>query len=358
MNQPIARAYTFTGAINAYSLYHLSRKLGVDVRIISNLRNYFNLPTSTEIDGYGWLLFTEEANLIKSLKEQLQGRFYPSDFDLKLLDDKFAFVCWVENNVTDIVGLKQWFITDSEICEYPCLLKSKHSWDESVKLPRGWVCYNKQELQSALMKLTKYNEWNNKFFIQRWVGDKSCRVISVCGFYDYSRNVRNLTAVVERISSYTKGLSCSSAIETITDEWGLKNKAYNILNALKFVGPYELEFIISDGAVFFLEINPRFWMQHAIFSVASNGLLKRYYNLESNDDLRFNTVEKVSWFDGVYFVRRIIKFDFSLLCLFLSRFFRKGWVTILCPSLLDSILSLIRRSIFTISDKFKHKVLQ
>ena len=147
------------------------------------------------------------------------------------------------------------------------------------------------------------------FFLQEWLGDLHCRVISVCGFHDSKNSRRNLVAVVERIASHTEGLSCSAAVQTIEDQWQLVDKTTAILNSLDFTGPYELEYLIVGERELVLELNPRFWMQHAIFLNNGNGLIKRYLNLDTERDREIHKINNVIWIDGLHLVLSIMRFQ-------------------------------------------------
>lgn len=325
------RAMTFSSYINAYTIYKGVESVGISFATADE-KPVLPIPIHPSVSQEDWLFYTEEASLRRALIGELVGHYLPRNFPLPLLDDKWALAEWLAANPSLCQGLKQWKLCDTLVV-FPCLVKSKHSWQNQEKLPRGWICRNGSDLQSALALITREGYAPEAFFIQEWLGDGPCRVISVCGFHDTHDQTRNLVAVVERIAAHTEGLSCSSAVETIPDEWGLIDQTKAILDALSFVGPYEMEFLVVGDRVLVLELNPRFWMQHAIFLVAGNGLIKRYLNLETENDLQQRIIQNIVWIDGIHLVKCVMHFKVNDVRLVLNKCLIEGKQVVIWPSL-------------------------
>jgi hypothetical protein len=306
-------ATTQTSYINAYALYIGSRALGIELTT-SDVSPILPIPVCAR-DGVDseWLLFTEEASLKRALNGELKGKFLPESFSLEILDNKWEFIEWLNNQQALYKGLRQWPLDVMDQVTYPCLIKAKHSWDQANKLPRGWVCRSRSELEQSLETLRNTGFKAEHYFLQEWLGNENCRVISVCGFHDVQNENRNLTAVVERVAAYSKELSCSAAVAIIEDQWRLKESTSEILNAIRFTGPYEMEYLVSGNKVAVLELNPRFWMQNAIFLVNGNGLLKRYFGMDTEADRRQVTIKNLIWVDSLYLVQSIFKMRFAFL---------------------------------------------
>lgn len=335
------KAYTFTASTNAYTLYKAAQALGVEL-FTTEENPVYPIPHQAPNHEQAWLLFTEEAALGRALRGELQGRFLPQQFPADLLDDKWAFAAWLA--AKDLTkGLRQWPIDSPEPLVFPCLLKAKHSWQGDVKLPRGWICRSEQEVQQACAQITQLGLSHQAFFFQEWLGDQQTQNISVCGFHDCRDHARNTTAIVNRLLSNQQGLSCAAMVETIPDHWDLRTKTLNILDALEFVGPYELEFMVSQGQAVVLELNPRFWMQHGIFLVKGNSLLKRYFELDCLADQQYQTIENMVWIDGLYFTRALLTGHWHILRLYIQ----KRWVdrreTLIWPPVTSSFCTLLRR---------------
>lgn len=326
------KALVFSSYTNAYAIYKSAKFVGMDCHTTDE-HPIFPIPANHNATQADWLFFTEEASLRRALTGEFKGNYFPEQFPLDLLDDKWAFVDWLRQQESLTKGLQQWALSDREQAIFPCLFKAKHSWAGTTKLPRGWVCHSRQEVEHYLDVLEQQRLEENHFFLQEWLGELKCRVISVCGFYDAKNNRRNLTAIVERIASHTEGLSCSAAVQTIGDDWGLVEKTSGILNALFFTGPYEMEFLVMEKRVAVLELNPRFWMQHAIFLKHGNGLIKRYCGMETPEDWALNRIENTVWIDGVHLVFSIFRLKADFLSLVIRKLFADGEKPIIWPSL-------------------------
>jgi len=295
-----------TSYINAYSIYRGLKKLGIH-SCTTDKHPALPIPACPLSRNTDYLFFTEESSLLLALTGNAPGKYFPQYFPLNLLDDKFEFALWLSNHKSLPNGLRQWPLDEYLNADYPCLIKAKSSWRETVKMPRGWICLSPSELEARLNQLSS-SEYNpNDFFIQEWLGDLNCKVVSVCGFFDSQNYKRNLVSVVERIASHSKGLSCSAAIQTVEDNWNLIDDTEAILGQISFIGPYELEYLILDDQKYVLELNPRFWMQHSIFLDNGNGLIKRYLGLDTHKDYANFRLKDVAWIDAIYLILSILR---------------------------------------------------
>jgi len=335
---------TFTSYSNAYALYIGLKELGVELSVAREDSNEpeFPIPINNFNEDGKWLFFTEEASLAKALRGEISGEFYPKKFPENLLDDKWALSVWLTGRPELTSGLQQLSLAEKNLTTFPCLLKSKQSWQKDKKTPRGWVCESLAELDKYLEIAKADGFLEDSFFIQEWLGNSCCRVISVCGFHDHENSERNLFAVVERIAAHSSGLSCSAAVETIDDNWDLIEKTVAILNALKFTGPYELEFIVTKDRVCVLELNPRFWMQHAIFLKTGNGVLKRYLGIESLADRNLKILKNVAWFDSLHLLKSLLSWNFDFYKLFRAKRRSGKYFVLLWPSIPMAIYVWIR----------------
>lgn len=336
------KAYTFTASTNAYTLYKAAQALDIEVFTTED-NPVYPIPHQAPNNEQAWLLFTEERTLAQALRGELQGRFLPQQFPPSLLDDKWAFATWLASNQTLTRGLQQWAINSNHPLVFPCLLKAKHSWQENVKLPRGWVCRSKQDIQRHLAQIAQMGLSSQAFFFQEWLGDQEHENISVCGFHDSRDHARNTTAIVKRLLSDNKGLSCAAMVETIPDHWDLRTRTAHILDALAFVGPYELEFMVTNERVVVLELNPRFWMQHAIFLVSGNGLLKRYFELDSTADQQEQSIKDMVWIDGLYFTKALLTGHWQVLKLYAQRRLLAKKQTVIWPPVKLALFTLVHR---------------
>ena len=145
------------------------------------------------------------------------------------------------------------------------------------------------------------------YFLQDWLELRPDNNYSVCGFHDASASRRNLVAVVQRVAPYQAGQSCSAVVAVVEDPGGLITSACRILDALKYIGPYEMEFVWTGNGFNVLEFNPRFWLQHGIFLNTGNGLLQRYISQEAADTPDAVVQDTGVWVDGIWYLHSLLK---------------------------------------------------
>jgi len=165
---------------------------------------------------------------------------------------------------------------------------------------RGKVLYKKD--------LMKMNIDFSKYFIQDFI-ENGVLNTSVCGYFDYTCNKLNILLTVEKILGYGKDMNfpCGAVVKT-TDEISLHERTINILNNLQYKGPFELEFIFDkeNNIYFICELNPRFWMQNAIFNNKGiNMIVQRYLGNKTIYDL--DCLNKRLWILNTSFSDQSIK---------------------------------------------------
>lgn len=301
MSGPRPRAVTYSAWINAWTLRQACRALGVDLAV-DVARRELPLPRAAAGAPADWAFFTDERSLATTLAAGGPSRFWPRQFPAALLDDKWAFAQWLAEDPAGPPGLPQWPLDHPGPLPWPLLLKARHSWRGEQKLPRGWVCHDAAELQAALARLPPAEHgW---YFLQPWLGDAPMRLLSVAGFFDAQAPERALATVTERLETYGGGPSSSALLATIDDPLGLLAHTERVLRRLDYCGPYELEFLVTDQGLFVVELNPRFWMQHGLFLLAGNGLVKRYLGLDTAADHAVRVLPAgLLWADGFWWLR-------------------------------------------------------
>ena len=333
----MTKALTHTSWINAWSLRRACRDLGVDLRVAAGPRD-LPLPQIPPHVQPQWQFFTEEASLRRALESGLPGFFLPEHFPAALLDDKLAFADCLAADPDGPRALAHWSLADAALARYPLLLKSRHSWVDGRKLPRGWVCRDVNELQGRLAQLEATQMRPAWFFLQEWLGDEPMRLLSVAGFFDADNEARTLTVVTERVADYgDSGPSSSAMLVTVDDDCGLIPATLRVLRGLGYRGPFEMEFIVNGAKACLLELNPRFWMQHGLFSVSGNGLVKRYIGRDTAaDHAEPKPLPRLLWVDGTWLLRRMLRLDRRVIGTW-WRWRSRGYRTLCCPSLAFSL---------------------
>ena len=285
------------------------------------------------------LLFTEEASLQRYLGND-NFRFLPTRFPRALLDNKFAFGEYARS--LGIVPLPQWAAPEQvALDEYPVVLKARHSWLKDVKIPRGWVCRNAQDMRRAQDEMTRLNLSSDHYFVQKWLATEVDDNFSVCGFWDAEAPQRNLVCVVQRIEGYGDDLSSSAVVSVVPDPDDLVARCAAILDSLAFQGPFEMEFLRFKGCFHVLELNPRFWMQHGLFVDAGNGLLKRYLGMDGERDWGRDVPAAQTWIDGVWLLRNLATLRWSTLMDVFRHVRQRRDTATVCPSAGDAFACLL-----------------
>lgn len=301
------RGLTHTAWINAWTLHRACARLGVALHVPTDTPG-FPLPVSGDPEDADWIFFTEEASLRRALSCGGPGRFFPEHFDPNLLDDKWALAEFLASDVDGPQGIPQWPLEAVSKACFPLLLKARHSWIGAQKLPRGWVCRTPGELSSHLDRL-RAEGLTAYFFLQAWLGDTRCRLLSVGGFFDVEDETRNLALVTDRVATYGDGPNSSAMLVTVADDWGVVASTHRVLRRLHYRGPFEMEFLRVDGHNLIVELNPRFWMQHGLFLAVDNGLVKRYLGLDTMADRRPQVTPKLMWVDGTWLLLGLLRLD-------------------------------------------------
>jgi hypothetical protein len=271
------QCFVSTSHVNAWSIRKGLRRLGLDCRSLQPRSGLVPAASSAPCRG-DTLFFTEEDSLLKHLGDGSEEyHFYPRSVPLPP-DDKLAFA-----DVMRGIGespVPHWSIAGRLPVEPPVLplvVKSRYSWRDGRKLPRGWVCATAGEYRDAGLALERTGLSPTDFLIQEFLPDAD--VVSTCGFFDALNPTRNIFLTTRKLLGQGKGLTTGVVVETIDDPAGLVPRTVVILDALRYRGPFELEFVRDQrrGVYHVLELNMRFWMQHGLFiDGCGNRLLERY----------------------------------------------------------------------------------
>lgn len=296
--------FVHSGLINAWSLDKGLRKLGLQLSCLAE-QSYF-LDCATEKPAAGdTIFFTEEHSLGEFLNKP-KFQYWPRHFQLPL-DDKLAFYGWLESRGEHPVP----FNADPHRlpAKYPVLLKARHSWLEARKLPQGYVCNSSSELNGHLKQIDALGLPRDCFLFQNMIPGRSINY-STCGFFDHENPGRNIIKVARRVVAAAKSLGSSAIVETLPDPEELIARTRQILTALQFAGPFELEFLYDSRAnrYWVLELNPRFWLQHGLFiDVFDNIVIRNYLGLadERECHAQQTSTRQAVWCDRLGLVRNL-----------------------------------------------------
>ena len=339
-------AYISSNGVNAYSLSKACSSLGYKTYSLKDglFLEKINLQ---EIHPSSVILITEEDSLIRIIQNNHNYIFFPNSIAENMIDDKLT----VSNFVKDI-GLEtiQVFQNQKDV-KYPAILKSRYSWKNGHKLTRGYILNSSDELENKLMLIKSSGFSREDFFIQEFISGPFVKNISVCGYFDSNNPESSALAVVERVLSKSVGLSCSSVVATVTDSHELIKKTKLILTKMNYQGPFEVEFMVTEFDVYFLELNPRFWLQNEIFLPWGNLLLKKYFKKEDQVLTADFIIGKTVWIDGFWLVQNLIRFQFRSIVI-IAKYLFNDYKVVTSPGVLFSLNVLIRKKI----SSFHHRI--
>jgi hypothetical protein len=266
------RYFVHSGFTNAWSLQKGLAKLGRRLDCAAAQAVLLSVTEDQPVAG-DVLFFTDERRL-KQYLGNTEFQFLPHHPGV-LIDDKLELGRWLQ--LIDEEPVPFWEQIDAPPV-WPILLKARHSWLETRKLPQGYLCRSPLELKRALSHIDADGIPRGCFFLQQWISGTRHN-LSTCGFYDVTDPERTVIKVARRVLASAGEVGTAAIVETIDDPADLIARTENILERMDFVGPFELEFLYDEaqGRYYVLELNPRFWMQHGLFVDAfDNRVIKNY----------------------------------------------------------------------------------
>lgn len=150
------------------------------------------------------------------------------------------------------------------------------SWQGFEKLPRGFTIRCPEELQLWKDRCSREGIASEHWGYQELLDNDPKHVVSVCGWHDHDVQEYQCTRWL-RQSNENAWL-----VETTPDPADLVSTTSNILAALDYRGPFEMEFMpdLTTGRYKAIELNPRFWLQHRILG---SSLVRRYVGMENGE---------------------------------------------------------------------------
>lgn len=156
-------------------------------------------------------------------------------------------------------------------------VRPKESWNGKKIAQRVQVVSGRAEFDACLARFRAAGLTPEMWCYQELLSTRPEDNLSVCGWHDpeyrqYFAHRKNLRHPAET--------GTGDVVETVTDvPQELLDGVRAVLDAMEYRGPFEMEFLYDSRTDSYkvIELNPRFWLQHALMNrLADNFLIRRY----------------------------------------------------------------------------------
>lgn len=289
-----------------------------------------NIPS----DVYKIFLFTSEE-FIEPIRHAIDNNkiinalaYTGSKVDNNLIFDRFKFYKFIERLGHSCIPKT---ISSAENPEENLgdsyIIRVNSSWNELKKLPRLKIVNSIEEREcfesSLLAKGLTRDMWSYQELLS--VSDKDN--LSVCGWYDSDFKQ---FVVTRKILQHPPKTGNGDVVEVYKDAPRyIIDVTMDILKALEYVGPFEMEFVfdLSTNQYKVIELNPRFWMQHGLVNdITGNSLIRRALGERGLIPVDYKDVQYGAWINGNRVLYHIIKGNFEVIkYLTIGKFYPSFW---------------------------------
>jgi hypothetical protein len=336
--------------INAYCIAHALREIGWQGRIVC-LKPARYGPTPADLAGKNvetWEApLCTPADIVPFLAERI-----PAD-DVKVIfftSECFHEVFGVENGDLPLpathcfTGATRHLATVLDRYEFYRFLEERGLAEVPRTLPAGddpWrafpngFCFRPRRSWRGLRHTPRLrfvrsrSDWNEAVREARAAGlqadDWCCQEIlsisprhnlSICGWHADGDHTYLAT---RKVLQHPRGNGNGDVCEVCHPPASLLDVTARTLDALEYRGPFELEFVLDkkSGSYKLIELNPRFWMQHALIgAITGHELVRRYAGMPLLP-ARTRSAAKY-WVNTVYAMFRMLRLDARVLRYVLS----------------------------------------
>lgn len=183
-------------------------------------------------------------------------------------------------------------------------IRFKRSWDGFNRLPRPRLVEDAATFRAELADLARLG-WNPA----HWCYQEKLSIdpkdnVSICGWHDATDPAYLAT---RKAFQYPARQGGGAIVEVVQPPSSLFEATRRLLEALKFEGPFELEFVLDlrSGRFKIIELNPRLWMQHALHGAHTGQVIVRRY-LGLPGAVETPMAPPLYWINGVVAANRIL----------------------------------------------------
>jgi len=189
-------------------------------------------------------------------------------------------------------------------------LRFNASYKETVDTPTNKIITSREQLDKFEHYLKSIGLTRADWSYQELLSTDSKDNVSICGWHD--ADDQNYFAT-HKILQHPRKLGNGDVCEIIDPPVGLIDMTSNILKALDFAGPFEMEYVYDTKLKKYkiIELNPRLWMQHSLIEKITDYELVRRYIGEKPIKPPDNDTNYVGmrWVNVYYAMFRILMLD-------------------------------------------------
>ncbi|MHC1765391.1 MAG: hypothetical protein AB9869_13995 [Verrucomicrobiia bacterium] len=190
-------------------------------------------------------------------------------------------------------------------------LRFRRSWAGTQRLPTIRLIESRTGLDKAVEELRARGYREDSWCYQEQLSLDPRDNVSVCGWHDKRRPVYLAT---HKVMQFPARQGNGDVVEIVELTEALEKTTRRVLDALDFEGPFELEFVrdCASSQLKLIELNPRFWMQHALCGATTGqAVIRRYLGWEDAKD--HCTPAPKYWINTVVALNRLLRGNFSIL---------------------------------------------
>ncbi len=194
------------------------------------------------------------------------------------------------------------------------VFRFKRSWEDRGKLPSLRIVNGRDELQQIEKSYSGEGLTQNMWCYQELLSVSDKHNVSVCGWHD---DEFRQYAVTRKVIQHPPKTGNGDVVETISNfPRELVSATETILSAMQYAGPFEMEFVYDLKARQYkvIELNPRFWMQHALIDrLTGHSLIKRMLGESVWDPIPPEKLPHQYWVNGNQMLFRLCTGQLTLL---------------------------------------------
>lgn len=283
---------------------------------VSNLDEIIDLINNETGNNIKKIIFMTSEELIEPIREAIQdGRLQNtiahtgSAIDNDLIFDRFKFYRFLENlgifNVPHTIPSNN---DPFKVFGDDFIIRVNKSWEGNKKLPRLQIVHSKREKDIVEKKFMEDGLTPDMWSYQELLSTVDTHNVSVCGWYD---ETFHQYAVTRKILQHPPKTGNGDVVEIYNKApHVLIEQTDRILNALKYTGAFEMEFVLdaNSGEYKLIELNPRFWMQHGLIEkVTDCALIRRAIGQKEICEIPISKLHHLYWINGTQGIYRLLK---------------------------------------------------